>query len=125
MSTNKQRVTEGYPTAFSRPPNDNSIYPGEWTVGVPPIGFGFFRILGHGKTASAAWHDAARKIGARIYRIPGAIGARHYEERKPVFPCTVFAPAINNGQGTPCPDKKTFARINDYCFPSSWTPALT
>jgi hypothetical protein len=118
----KGRVKKDHPTAVARKPRPDGLYPDEWTVCVPPKGFGFAQILGHGKTARGAWAHAANKLAARLYRLPG-VAADQYPERKPEFPCTIFAGAINNGTGTHCPDKKTFARINDYCFPRHWTPA--
>lgn len=103
------------------------MYHDEWTVVIPPTSVGAFglmaQIIGHGTTATLAWHDAHKKTRSRIFAIPGTASSKHYEERKPTFPCTVFAQAINGGAGTPCPDKKTFQRISDYCFPSCWQPA--
>lgn len=121
MNTPKQKVQLKHPTAIARPPRDNSLYPDEWTVCVPPRGFGFAQVLGHGSTAVKAWVTAANKIASQVYRIPG-VKKDQYPTRKVTFPCTIFASAINNGTGTPCPDKKTFARINGFCFPKHWSP---
>lgn len=124
MSTPKTQVTQAHPRAVARPPNRDSLYPNEWTVRVPPVSFGFSRVLGHGTTAKKAWANAAKQVVDRIYRIPGSPRSR-YATRRPVFPCTVFAPAINNGAGTPCPDKKAFDRICDFCSPHAWSPSTS
>jgi len=55
VKTNKQRVLKRRPGAFARRLDDGSfsVYAG---VGLST------ELLGHGKSASAAWHDAARKL---------------------------------------------------------------